>query len=73
MKHQKKKDLLLFATKLIEKIPDASNECYKLFLKNKNKKLVKQLKITTQQQKAIENSNIIDIKSVTILLMKRKL
>ena len=41
MKHQKKKYFLLLATKLIEKIFDASyaKEYYKLFLKNKNKKL----------------------------------
>ena len=49
MKYQKKKDLLLLATKLIEKILDSSyaKEYYKLFLKNKNIKLVKQPKIIT--------------------------
>ena len=38
MKHQKKKDLLLLATKLVETIPDASNakEYYKSYLKKKN-------------------------------------
>ena len=38
MKRQNKKDLLLLATKLIEKIFDASyaKEYYKLFLKNEN-------------------------------------
>ena len=43
VKYQKEKDLLLLATKLIEKIPDASNakEYYQSFLKNKNKTLVK--------------------------------
>ena len=37
MKHQKKKDLFLFATKLKEKIPHASNdkEHYNSYLKNK--------------------------------------
>ena len=39
LKHQKKKDLILLPTKLIKKIPDASNakEYYKSFLKNKSK------------------------------------
>ena len=43
MKHQKKKDLLLLSIKLIKKIHDASNakEYYQLFLKNRNKELVK--------------------------------
>ena len=47
LKHQKKKDLLLLATKLIEKITDATNtkQQYQTFLKKKNKKLVKQSKI----------------------------
>ena len=46
MKHHKKNDLLLLATKLIKKIPEASNakEYYISFLKNKNKKFVKQSK-----------------------------
>ena len=50
MKYQKKKDLLLLASKLIEKILNSSyaKEYYKLFLKNKNKKLVKQPKIITE-------------------------
>ena len=60
MKYQKKY-LLLLATKLVEKVLDSSyaKEYYKLFLKNKNKKLVKQPKIITQQPKTTENSNII--------------
>ena len=39
MKHQKKKELLLLATKLIESIPDASNaqEYYKSYFKRRNK------------------------------------
>ena len=42
-KHQNKKDLLLLATKLIEKISDASNakEYYHSYLKNKTKKSMK--------------------------------
>ena len=68
MKYQKKKVLLLLATKLIEKILDSSSakEYYKLFLKNKNKKLVKQTKMITQKPNTTENSNIIDVKSVTV-------
>ena len=60
--------MLLLATELIEKILDSSyaKQFYKLFLTNKNKKLVKQPKIFTQQPKTTENSNIIDVKSVTI-------
>ena len=40
MKHQKRKDLLLLATKLIEKILDATSvrQQYQIFFKNKNKK-----------------------------------
>ena len=58
--------MLLLATKLIEKIPDASNtkEYYQAFVKNKNKKLVSRSKIITQQPKTIENPNIIYIKLV---------
>ena len=52
---------------MIEKILDSSyaKECYKLFLAN-NRKLVKQPKIITQLPKTTENSNITDVKSVTI-------
>ena len=68
MIHQKKKELLLLATKLIEKILDARNakEYYQSFLKNRTKKLVKRSKIITQQRNIPENHNIIDIKSVHI-------
>ena len=50
MKHQKKKDLLLLATKLIEKMFDVSNakEYNQSYLKKKNK---------------IQNPDIVDIKS----------
>ena len=37
-----------------------------LFLRNKNTKSVKQSKITIQQPKTFENSNIVDVKSVII-------
>ena len=57
-----------FATKLTEKIPDPSTakEYYNSYLKRKNTKSVKQEKIITQQLKAIENPNIVDIKPVNI-------
>ena len=46
MKQSKKKDLLLLANKLIEKIPDTVNakEHYQSFIRKKNKKLVKKTK-----------------------------
>ena len=52
MKYQGKKDLILLAAKT-EKIPDTTNakQYYCTFLKNKNKKSVKRLKILTQQPK----------------------
>ena len=58
--------MLFLATKLIKK-PDSSNakEYYISFLKNKNKKLIKQSKIIMQQPRTIESQNIFDIKSVT--------
>ena len=61
---KKKKDLLLFANTLIEKIPDprTGKEHYQLFIIKKNTKSVKQSKILTYQPKAFENPNIIDIK-----------
>ena len=67
-KYNKKKDLLLLANKLIEKIADPSNakEYYNSYLKRNNTKLAKRSKIITQQLKALENPNIIDIKSVII-------
>ena len=43
MKRLKIRNLLLLATKLIEKIPDTPNakEHYELFIRNKNKKISK--------------------------------
>ena len=66
MKQSKKKDLLLLANKLIEKIPDTVNakEHYQSFIRKKNNKLVKKPKIITHQPKTLENPNIVDIKSV---------
>ena len=65
MKCLKKNDLLLFPTKLIEKIADPSNakECFNSYLKRKkNAKSVKRSTIISQQIKAIENQKIVDIK-----------
>ena len=62
----KRKDLLLLATKLIEKTLDPCNakEHYQSFLRKRNTKSVKQSKLITQQPKVFENPNIVDIKSV---------
>ena len=56
----------MFATKLIEKIPDPRNatEHYQSFTRNKNTKSVKQSNIITYQPKNFENPNTVDIKSV---------
>ena len=64
----KKKDLLLIAYKLIEKIDDAiiAKEYSNSYLKRK-KILVNWSKVITQQLKAMENPYIVDIKSVTIV------
>ena len=61
-----RKKKFFFATKSIEKIPDRRNdkEHYQSFIRMKNTKSVKQLKIITQQPKTCENPNIVDIKSV---------
>ena len=66
MKRLKKKDLLVLANKLIDKIPDPRNakEYYQSFIRKKNTKSVKQSKIITYQHKTFENSNIVDIKSI---------
>ena len=60
--------MLLLATKLIEKIADATNakQYYKSYLKRKNTHLVKRSKIITQLLKSFENPKIVDIKSVTM-------
>ena len=66
MKRLKKKDLLLLAHKLIEKVPDPYNfkEHYQSFIGNKNTKSVKQFNIITYQPKTSESTNILDIKSI---------
>ena len=61
----KRKDLLLLAKKLIEKIPDPRNaeQHHQSFLRNKDWKLVKQSGVITYQAKTFENPNIVDVKS----------
>ena len=68
IKRLKKKDLLLLANKLIEKITDPRNvkEHYQPFIRKKNTKSVKQLKIITYHPKTFENPNIVDMKSIII-------
>ena len=66
MKRLKKKNLLLLANKLIEKIRNRRNakEHYQPFIRKKNTKLLKQPKIITYQPKNFENPNIVNIKSI---------
>ena len=61
-----KKDLLLLATKLIEKIHDPRNvkEQYQSFVRKNPTKSAKQSEIITSWPKTFENPNIVDIKSV---------
>ena len=58
---KKKKDLLLLANKLIEKIADLdkAKEHYQSFIRKKNARSVKQSEIITYQPKPFENSNIV--------------
>ena len=62
----KRKDLLLFANKFIEKIPDPliTKEQEQPFLRKKNKNPLKQSEIITYKPKTFRNPNIVDIKSV---------
>ena len=64
----KRKDLLLFAKTLIEKIPHPCNakEHYQSFLRKKNSIPIKKSEVITYQPKTFENLNIVDIKSVII-------
>ena len=67
MKCLKRKDLLLLANKLIEKIPDPGNakKPYWSFSRKKNRKSLKRSEIIIHQPKTFENPNIVDIKSAT--------
>ena len=64
-KKEEKKDLL-FANKLIEKVPDPHNakQHYESFLRKKNRKSVKPSEMITYQPKTFQNPNTVDIKSV---------
>ena len=66
MKRLKRKNLLLVETKLIKQIPDLhdTKEHYQSFIRKKNRKSIKQSKITTYQPKTFENPNVVDMKSV---------
>ena len=61
VKRLKRKDLLLLANKLKEKVHDPHNpkQHYQLFIRRKSRKSVKQSKIKT-----FENPNLVDIKSI---------
>ena len=58
MEPLKKKDFLLLATKLTEKITDPRNakEAYQSFIRKKNIKSLKQSKVITQKSKTFKNS-----------------
>ena len=62
MKHLKRKELLLLANKLMQKVPDRRNakDHYNSFLRKKNKKSVKQSEIITYHTK---NFDTVDRKS----------
>ena len=67
MKCLNKKDLLLLANKLIEKIPDPHNakKHYQSFIRKKQQqKTSKTIRKFTYQPKTFEKPNIVDIKSV---------
>ena len=63
-KKEEKKDLL-FANKLIEKVPDPHNakQHYESLLRKKNRKSVKPSEMITYQPKTFPNPNTVDIKS----------
>ena len=71
MKRLNKKDLLLLASKLIEKIraPCNTKEDYQSFRRKKNTKPLKQSVIITYQPKTFENSNIVDTNSVNLTIL----
>ena len=61
MKCLKKKDLLLLANKLVEKIPDPCNakEHYQSFTRKKNRKPVKQSEIVTYPPKTFKTQTLL--------------
>ena len=66
------KNIFIACNHVNTKISDPANvkENYNSYLKRKNAKLLKRPKIITQRLKAIENSNIVDIKSVIVWTFK---
>ena len=66
VKSSKKKDFLLVASKLIEKVRDPLNakEHYQSSMTKRNRKSVKQSEIITYQPKTFKNPNTVNIKSV---------
>ena len=66
MKRLKKKDLLLLAKKLIEKMshPHNAEKNHHSLIRKKPRKSVKQSEIITCQPISFENANIVNIKSV---------
>ena len=73
MKSSKKKDFLLVASKLIEKVRDPLNakEHYQPSMTKRNRKSVKQSEIITYQPKTFKNPNIVDIESFMIETLHR--
>ena len=73
LKCSNKKDLLMFANKLIEKVPDPCNakQHYESYLRTKNKKLVKQSETAhklSKGEKVDSNSSLYsDTKKVKIV------
>ena len=61
-----KKRFAIACDQIDRKVVDPTNaeEYYNSYLKRENTKLVKQSKVITQQQKTLENPNIVDIKSI---------
>ena len=61
-----KKRFAIACDQIDRKVVDPSNveEYYNSYLKRENTKLVKRSKVITQQQKPLENPNIVDIKSI---------
>ena len=64
MEYQKKKTYNCLQLYQLKKIPNScdAKEYYQSFVRQKNTKSVKESKINTQQSKAFENPNTVDIK-----------
>ena len=73
MKRLKKRDLLLCAKKLIEKVPDPRNakEHYESFVGKKNRKSVKQSETITYQPKTFYTVDIKSVITIFITIFKK--